>query len=120
MWNDILAVEYVAEESLSLSVSKSMTRIQRHRGLHREVDGAMKWNTLLHMLCRYHSGALRWMNKMWNPDGFILYMRAKKATLEEPKLILRCWITCKIRTLGVSTSITLVLLLICFILSNQD
>ena len=32
-WKDILAVEYVDERSLSFNVSKSLTRILRHRGL---------------------------------------------------------------------------------------
>ena len=47
-WNDILAVEYVDEESFSFSVSKSMTRTLRHR----EVDGAMEWNRWLLVSCR--------------------------------------------------------------------
>ena len=92
-WKDILAVEYVDERSLSFNVSKSLTRILRHRGLHREIDGAMELNRLLPMLCRYHSRAPRWMNQMWidhmqrgskkasfqyclNSNGFIHNMRA--------------------------------------------
>ena len=34
-WRDILAVDYVDKGSLSFSVSKTMTRILPHRGLHR-------------------------------------------------------------------------------------
>ena len=40
-WKDIPAVDYVDKGSLSFSVSKTMTRILRHRGLHRETNGAM-------------------------------------------------------------------------------
>ena len=45
---------------LSFSVSKSMTRKQRHRGLHRELDGAMEWNRLLILICCLSS----WSPKM--------------------------------------------------------
>ena len=43
-----------------------------------------------------------------------------KATLEETKLIFHCLMTGNFRTIGVSTFITLVLLLICIPVSNQD
>ena len=92
-WNDIHAVEYVDEESLSFNVSMSMTRVLRHRGLYRETDGAMEWNRVLPMLCRHYSEAPRWTNQEWvdllrrgtdkkrfqyclNSDGFTHYMRA--------------------------------------------
>ena len=52
LWKDILAVVHVDEGSLSFSVLKTMTRILRHRGFHREDDGAMDHDTLLHNLCR--------------------------------------------------------------------
>ena len=42
-WKDSLAVDYVDNGSVSFSVSKTMTRILRHRRLHREADGAMEW-----------------------------------------------------------------------------
>ena len=50
---------------LTLTVSKTMTRILRHRGFHREDDGAMDWDTWLHMLCRDCENAPRWMNDEW-------------------------------------------------------
>ena len=92
-WNDILAVDYINKGSLSFGVSKTMTRIIRHRGLHQETDGAMDWGILLPMLCRDYGNALRWTNHEWldhlrkgsdknrfqyclNSDGFIHYMRA--------------------------------------------
>ena len=46
MWKDILAVSYVKSESLAWRVSK-VTRVSRHRGLHREYDGAIDWSSLL-------------------------------------------------------------------------
>ena len=92
-WKDIPAVDYVDQGSLSFSDSKTMTRILRHRGLHRERDGAMDWDIWLLMLCREYGKALRWTNHEWidhlhrgsekarflrclNSDGFIHYMRA--------------------------------------------
>ena len=48
-WKDIPAVDNVDKGSLS-SVSKTMTRIRRHRGLHRETDVAMEppqWSAAL-------------------------------------------------------------------------
>ena len=74
------------------SVSR-MTRMQRHRGLHREIDGAVEWNRWLLTFCRCHSDAPRWTNQMWidhlhggsnkkifqcclNSDSFTLSMRA--------------------------------------------
>ena len=62
-WYDIPAVDYVDEKSFFFFVSKSMTLILRHRGLHREIDGAIEWNNLLCTLCGYHPGAFRWTNK---------------------------------------------------------
>ena len=70
-----------------------MTRILRHRGLHRDMDGAVEWKRWLQTLSRYHSVAPRWTNQMWidhlhrgsnqkrfqcclNSDSFILFMRA--------------------------------------------
>ena len=70
-----------------------MTRIQRHRGFHREDEGAMVWNTLLQLLCRNCENAPRWTNNEWldllhegrdkkrfqcclNSDGFIHHLRA--------------------------------------------
>ena len=41
-WKDIPAVDYVGNGSFSFSVSKTMIRMQRHRGLHRQTDGAMQ------------------------------------------------------------------------------
>ena len=51
-WKDILAVGYGDQRSLSFSGSKTMTQTLRHQGSHRGDDGAMDWNTLLHMQCR--------------------------------------------------------------------
>ena len=62
-------------------------------GFHREDDGAMDWDTLLHMLCRDCEGVPRWTNPEWldllhrgsdkkrfqhclNSDDVIHYMRA--------------------------------------------
>ena len=50
-WKDISAVDFVDKGSLSFSISKTMTRILRHRGLHRETDGAMDGDLLSPMLC---------------------------------------------------------------------
>ena len=121
---------------LSFNVSKSMTRILRHRGLDREVDGAMEWDRLVSMLCRYYKEVPRWTNQVWighlhedsnkkrfqyclNSNSFIHYIVSSKVTLEETKLILHCWLTQKFRIIGVSTSITLVLLMTVIPLSNQ-
>ena len=41
-----LPLNFGDERSLSFNVSKSMTRLLRHRGLHRAIDGAMDWKTL--------------------------------------------------------------------------
>ena len=46
-WKDIPAVDHVDEGSLSFRVSKTMTRILRHRGFHREDDGAMSWGYIV-------------------------------------------------------------------------
>ena len=64
-WKDILAVDFVDKGSLSFSVSKTMTRILRHRGLYREADGAMDWNILSPMFCRDDWNALGWTNRNW-------------------------------------------------------
>ena len=86
-------VDYVDKGSLSCRVSKTMTQVLRHQGSHREDDGAMDWNTLLHVLCRDCENAPKWTNPEWfdllhkgsgkdrfqycqNSDGFIHYMRA--------------------------------------------
>ena len=61
-WKDILVVD---EGSLSFRVSKTMTRILRHQGSHREDDGAMDWDTLLHMPCRNYENASKWTNSEW-------------------------------------------------------
>ena len=78
---------------MPVSVLKTATRILRHRGLHRESHGAIDWNTLLHLLCRYLFESPRWTNQMWiehlrigsnkkifqyclNSDGSIHYIRA--------------------------------------------
>ena len=45
---------------------------------------------------------------------------ASKITLQETKLILHCSITRKIRIMRTGTFITLILLLICILLSNED
>ena len=65
-WKDILAVDHVDKGSLSFSVSKTKTRIPRHRDLHREADGApLLWNTLSPLLCRECRNALRWTKREW-------------------------------------------------------
>ena len=100
-------VKMLSRKSSSFSVSKSMTRILRHRGLHREIDGATEWNRLLQTLCRYHYDAPRWTNRLWmdhllkgsnkkrfqyclNSDGSILYMRAVQG---HSGGYMHCWIT---------------------------
>ena len=91
-WKDILAVDHVDKGSLSFSVSKTMTRILQHRGLHRD-----RWEQwiffLLRMFCRDCGSVLRWTNRerlyhlhtgrdkkifqrCLNSDGSIHYMRA--------------------------------------------
>ena len=45
-WKDIPAADYVDNGSFSFSVSKTI-RMQRHRGLHRQTDGAMQWNIVV-------------------------------------------------------------------------
>ena len=92
-WKDIPAVDYVDLGSLSFSVPKTMTRILRHRGLHRVTDGAMGWDIWLHVSCRDFENAPRRTNFEWlsnlhkrtdkkrfqhclNSDGFFHNMRA--------------------------------------------
>ena len=119
--------------------AKKMTRILRHQGHNRESDGAIEWRRLLFMLCRDHLNAPKWTNQMWrdylqrgsdkkkiqyclDSNGFILYMRAiqghsggnKRWSFTNSK------ITWKFRTIGLSTSISLVRLTIFIRLSNQD
>ena len=111
--------------------------MQRHRGLYRDMDGAVEWNRWFQTFCRCHSDAPRWTNQMWidhlhrgsnkkrfqcclNSDIFTLSTRAIQGHSGETTLNFYCWLTCKLRALGISTSITLVLLLICFLQSNQD
>ena len=53
------------EISLSYRGSTTLTRIPRHRGFHREDDGAMDWDTLLHLPCRDNENAPRWTNSEW-------------------------------------------------------
>ena len=66
---------YVDGGSLSFNVSKTMTRILRHRDFHREIDGAMEWNRLL-PIC---DGVIKWKpqdgaNQMW--IGHLVYKEA--------------------------------------------
>ena len=49
-WNEIRAVNNVKRESLVWRVSKIVTKVSRHRCLHRENDGAIDWCSLLSML----------------------------------------------------------------------
>ena len=60
------AVDYIDKDSLSFSVSKTMTRIPRHRGLHREDDGAMDWDTWSHMVFRDNENASKCTNPEWS------------------------------------------------------
>ena len=39
--------------------------MQRHRGLYRDMDGAVEWNRWFQTFCRCHSDAPRWTNQMW-------------------------------------------------------
>ena len=109
-WKDIAALDYVDKGSLSLSVSKTMTQILRHRGLHRETSAAMDWDTLLLTSCRDHRNALTSTNHEWSDH---LHRGSDKkrfqfagtltasfstcvlsmVTLEETKLIHHWWIT---------------------------
>ena len=82
-WNDIPDVEYVDEGSLSFSVSKAMTRILWHRGLHREKDGAMEWNRWSPLLRLCLTDAPRWTNQMWMDN---LHRRSNKNTCQWPEL----------------------------------
>ena len=119
-WKDIPAVHYVDKGLLSFSVSKTMVRIPRHRGFHREDDGAMDWDTLLHMLSRDCDGAPKWTNLEWldllhrggdkkrfqyclNSDGVIHNMRAIQNHSGGNKVDPYCWITHKFRTGGTSS-----------------
>ena len=51
-WNDTPAVNSVKEESLASRISKKVTIFSRHQELHREIDGAIHWCSLLPMLRR--------------------------------------------------------------------
>ena len=64
-WNDISAVDYVSKGSLSWRVSKIMTKMLRHHGLHREDDRVIDWNSLLPTLYRdfERENAGRWSSK---------------------------------------------------------
>ena len=123
------------EGFLSFSVSKTMTRILRHRALYREADWAMEWNTLSSLLCRDNGNALRWTNHEWlshmhkRSDKFSILLELWtihstcvpcKVILEETKLVHCCWIAWQSRTCGLNIFITLVLLSACIPLSNQD
>ena len=46
-WNDIPAVDYVYKRFLSYRLSKTLTRILRHQGSHREDDGALDWEDVV-------------------------------------------------------------------------
>ena len=91
-WTDIPAVDDVI---LSWRVSKIMTKMLRHHGLHQKDDGAIDWNSLLPMSCRVfeNENARRWSTTEWldllhqgsdkkrfqyclNSHGLIIYMRA--------------------------------------------
>ena len=45
-WNEVPAVDDVSKRSLSWRVSQIVTKILRHRGSHREDDGAIDWNNI--------------------------------------------------------------------------
>ena len=51
-WSDIPAVNSVKEESPAWRVSKKVTIFSRHQELHREIDGAICWCSLLLVLRR--------------------------------------------------------------------
>ena len=50
-WKDIVAVDFVSNRSLSWRVSKTMTKMLRNHGSHREDDRAIDGGTLLLTLC---------------------------------------------------------------------
>ena len=88
------------------------------------------------MSCRYHSDVPKWTNELWlvhlhrgssnifhyclNSDGFNLHMRVVQGHSGGNKVDLSQLDNVIFRTIEVSTCITLVLLLICILLSNQD
>ena len=51
-WSDIPAVNSVKKQSLAWRVSKKVTIFSRHQELHREIDGAICWCSLLLVLRR--------------------------------------------------------------------
>ena len=133
----IPAVDNVDQGSLSFSDSKTMTRILRHRGLHRERGGAVDWDIWLLMFCREYGDALRWTNHEWidhlhrgsekarfqhclNSGGFIHYMCAIQGNSGGNKVDPLLLDNVKIRACGVSTFITLVLFSVCVLVSTQD
>ena len=110
------AVDYVNKRSLSYRVSKTMTRVLRLHGSHREDDGAIDWSTLLPMLCRDYENASEWTIPEWldllragsdkkrfqycpTSDGFIHCVRAiqghSRETKVDPSLLDNVQIPCK-------------------------
>ena len=73
-WRDILAsdTDNVGEGALT-TVSLPMTRLLRHRGLHRETDGAMEWNILVPMSCLHHLAENNYRN-VWCRFNFVEVM----------------------------------------------
>ena len=73
-WKDIPAVNHVDKGSLLLSVSKTMTRILRHRGLHRGADGG-DGRVMSGLNLHTGSDTKRFQYGL-NPDGFTHCMHA--------------------------------------------
>ena len=125
-WKDILAVDHVDKGSLSFSVSKTMTRILQHRGLHRDrwsngfffccvcfvaIAGA-SWDGRIVRGCTIciQDATRKYFSDAWTLTAPSTTCVPSKITLEDIKLIHYRWITWKFRTCGVSTFVGLVLL----------
>ena len=106
-WNEIPAVEYVNKRSLSRRISKTVTKILRHHGSHRDDDGleyivnhAMSRLRILESQGMDESGMAGSSSKRKWQDNMSVLLELRqchsphayhpKVTLEEPKFILHC------------------------------